>query len=432
MTENTVLDNNTSSIIKKEGIPKLRFPEFDTLWRQISFNDIFDILQNNTYARADLNYKIENTKNIHYGDILVKFNEYVDVQNNNVPFINSEKNLSKFKSESYLRDGDIIVADTAEDETVGKVTEISNTNEQKVLSGLHTIPCRPKRKFAPMFLGFYMNSESFHKQLIPLITGIKVSSISKTSIATTTISVPLFEEQEKISKFMIAINNMIKEQESNISILETYNRGLKMDILSQKIRFKDDSGNQYPDWEKAKLDEVFIERNTTQTITSDAPLLSFTIEDGVINPKDKKTNKRDFLIKDIDNKKFSLTEYNDIIYNPANLKFGAIHRNKLGRGVVSPIYAIFYTKENPVFMEYVVTNPIFIKKSLKYLEGTVIKLMTLKPKDFLLMDIYLPCLEEQEKIANFLTSLDNVLQEEKNYLEYLKTIKKGLLQQMFV
>ena len=432
MTENTVLDNNTSSIIKKEGIPKLRFPEFDTLWKQISFNDIFDILQNNTYARADLNYKIENTKNIHYGDILVKFNEYVDVQNNNVPFINSEKNLSKFKSESYLRDGDIIVADTAEDETVGKVTEISNTNEQKVLSGLHTIPCRPKRKFAPMFLGFYMNSESFHKQLIPLITGIKVSSISKTSIATTTISVPLFEEQEKISKFMIAINNKIKEQESNISILETYKKKKKMDILSQKIRFKDDSGNQYPDWEKAKLDEVFIERNTTQTITSDAPLLSFTIEDGVINPKDKKTNKRDFLIKDIDNKKFSLTEYNDIIYNPANLKFGAIHRNKLGRGVVSPIYAIFYTKENPVFMEYVVTNPIFIKKSLKYLEGTVIKLMTLKPKDFLLMDIYLPCLEEQEKIANFLTSLDNVLQEEKNYLEYLKTIKKGLLQQMFV
>ena len=66
MTENTVLDNNTSSIIKKEGIPKLRFPEFDTLWKQISFNDIFDILQNNTYARADLNYKIENTKNIHY------------------------------------------------------------------------------------------------------------------------------------------------------------------------------------------------------------------------------------------------------------------------------------------------------------------------------------------------------------------------------
>ena len=215
-------------------------------------------MQNNTYARADLNYKIKNIKNIHYGDILVKFNEYVDVQNNNVPFINNEKNLSKFKSESYLRDGDIIIADTAEDETVGKVTEISNTNEQKVLSGLHTIPCRPKRKFASMFLGFYMNSESFHKQLIPLITGIKVSSISKTSIATTTISVPLFEEQEKISKFMIAINNMIKEQESSISILETYNKGLISKIFKQEIRFKDDNGNEFPDWIECKLKDLYI------------------------------------------------------------------------------------------------------------------------------------------------------------------------------
>ena len=292
---------------------------------------------------------------------------------------------------------------------------------------------RKKAEINSYFLNYYINSPIFKHELHKKIIHVAFpKKINLGDIGSCYIKIPILTEQEKIASFLTSIDNLISTQESNISILETYNRGLKMDILSQKIRFKDDSGNQYPDWEKAKLDEVFIERNTTQTITSDAPLLSFTIEDGVINPKDKKTNKRDFLIKDIDNKKFSLTEYNDIIYNPANLKFGAIHRNKLGRGVVSPIYAIFYTKENPVFMEYVVTNPIFIKKSLKYLEGTVIKLMTLKPKDFLLMDIYLPCLEEQEKIANFLTSLDNVLQEEKNYLEYLKTIKKGLLQQMFV
>lgn len=144
-------------------------------------------------------------------------------------------------------------------------------------------------------------------------------------------------------------------------------------MLVPKLRFKREDGTDYPEWETRQLHNVFVERNETQTIAEDAPLLSFTIEQGVINPEDKKTNKRDFLIKDKDNKKYALTEYNDIIYNPANLKFGAIHRNKLGRGVVSPIYAIFHTGENPIFMEYIVTNPVFIKKSLKYLEGTVIK-----------------------------------------------------------
>lgn len=81
-----------------------------------------------------------------------------------------------------------------------------------------------------------------------------------------------------------------------------------------------------------------------------------SLEEGVIDPEDRKTNKRDFLIKDEDNKKYLLTEFNDIIYNPANVVFGAIHRNSYGRGCVSPIYRIFYTSEDPVFMGYVVRN----------------------------------------------------------------------------
>lgn len=198
-----------------------------------------------------------------------------------------------------------------------------------------------------------------------------------------------------------------------------------------KLRFKREDGTDYPDWKSKQLHSIFIERNETQTITEDAPLLSFTIEQGVINPEEKKTNKRDFLIKDKDNKKYALTEYNDIIYNPANLKFGAIHRNKLGRGVVSPIYAIFQTDENPVFMEYIVTNPVFIKKSLKYLEGTVIKLMTLKPRDFLLMKCCIPCIEEQEKIADFLSTVDEVIAQSEAEAQNLEQQKKAAMQKIF-
>ena len=202
-------------------------------------------------------------------------------------------------------------------------------------------------------------------------------------------------------------------------------------MLVPKLRFKREDGTDYPDWKSKQLHSIFIERNETQTITEDAPLLSFTIEQGVINPEEKKTNKRDFLIKDKDNKKYALTEYNDIIYNPANLKFGAIHRNKLGRGVVSPIYAIFQTDENPVFMEYIVTNPVFIKKSLKYLEGTVIKLMTLKPRDFLLMKCCIPCIKEQEKIADFLSTVDEVIAQSEAEAQNLEQQKKAAMQKIF-
>ncbi|WP_418819129.1 restriction endonuclease subunit S [Ruminococcus sp.] len=198
-----------------------------------------------------------------------------------------------------------------------------------------------------------------------------------------------------------------------------------------KLRFKADDGSQFPDWEKKKLSDIFVERREMQCIDDEYKLLSFTIEQGVINPEDKKTNKRDFLMKDKASKKFLRTEYNDIIYNPANLKYGAINRNKLGKGLLSPIYAIFYTEQNAVFMESIVRNPDFIKRTLKYLEGTVIKLMTLKPRDFLRMKSYIPCLEEQQEIAEFLSTIDTVIAKQKETVSAWEKRKKGVMQKLF-
>ena len=95
--------------------------------------------------------------NIHYGDILVKFDEILDIKKENLPLIEDVKVISKFKN-SFLQNGDIVIADTAEDETVGKCSEIAGVTQEKVISGLHTIPYRPKCKFGPGYLGFYLNS----------------------------------------------------------------------------------------------------------------------------------------------------------------------------------------------------------------------------------------------------------------------------------
>lgn len=240
-------------------------------------------------------------------------------------------------------------------------------------------------------------------------------------------------EQVKISTYFSTLDHLITLHQRKCYCLKKLRDGIIQKILSRELRFKRADGREFENWVTKELWEILTERKVSQTITEDAPLLSFTIEQGVIKPQDKKTNKRDFLIKDKETKKFALTEVDDIIYNPANLKYGAIHRNKLMRGVVSPIYAIFYTEQNPAFMEYVVKNPIFIKKSMKYLEGTVIKLMTLKPRDFLKLKVEIPAsLEEQKIIADFLMKFDETIDAEQKRIEKWKELKKGLLQQMFV
>ena len=175
-----------------------------------------------------------------------------------------------------------------------------------------------------------------------------------------------------------------------------------------KIRFKG-----FTDvWEQRKLNELLTQRVEHQTISSDAPLLAFSYAEGVINPEDKKTNKRDFIMIDKYNKVFSRTEMNDIIYNPANVIHGAIHRNRLGTGVVSPIYKIFKCNENvsPRYMGERLHTDKFISEIVKYIEGTVIKLRTLAPEKFVEMEIEIPKnIEEQELIGKTFEQIDNLI-----------------------
>lgn len=178
-------------------------------WEQRKLGEIFEYLQNNTLSRDSLNYKNPNIKNIHYGDILVKFDEILDGSNKDIPYINSEVDLSKF-SKSLLRDGDIIFSDTAEDDTVGKAIELQNVNAPFILSGLHTIPCRPIIPFGKGYLGNFLNSASYRLQLRPLVQGIKVSSISKSALKDTMIEYPInLDEQEKIGSLFYYIAKMI-------------------------------------------------------------------------------------------------------------------------------------------------------------------------------------------------------------------------------
>ncbi len=212
------------------NVPTLRFAEFAEQWEQKTFDETFSILSNNTLSRAELNYENGNYKNIHYGDVLIKFSAFIDVSSPEVPYINDENSSSKLDN-ILLQDGDIIIADTAEDFTVGKATEVENIDEIKVVSGLHTIPCRPKIKFSPRYLGYYVNSPAYHNQLIPFIQGVKVSSISKTLIKKTFVSFPSLSEQTKIADFLSCLDKKIETQNKIIKHRKSLIFSLVIEIL---------------------------------------------------------------------------------------------------------------------------------------------------------------------------------------------------------
>jgi type I restriction enzyme S subunit len=201
-------------------IPEIRFKGFDGNWESQKLGDITQSIQNNSLSREKLNYTSGEAKNIHYGDILVRFGETLDPSKPYVPFITDIDSVIKLRT-NRLQSGDVIIADAAEDFSVGKCTELINVNSRVVVAGLHTIAIRPTLNFAPAFLGYFMNSSAYHGQLLPLMQGTKVLSISKTALKETRIFFPKsFEEQQKIGSYFQKLNKLINKQATQIKKLK--------------------------------------------------------------------------------------------------------------------------------------------------------------------------------------------------------------------
>ncbi|GIV30504.1 MAG: hypothetical protein KatS3mg028_1570 [Bacteroidia bacterium] len=164
-------------------IPKLRFPEFKDsgAWEVKRLGEVFTFISTKSYSRDQLNYENGIIKNIHYGDIHTKFKSLFDVTKESVPFLNSEViQKSKINDEQYCREGDLIFADASEDlNDIGKCIEIINTNDEKIVAGLHTLHARQKEKFLTLKFGAYLFQSSLTRgQIQRESQGAKVLGIS--------------------------------------------------------------------------------------------------------------------------------------------------------------------------------------------------------------------------------------------------------------
>jgi type I restriction enzyme S subunit len=212
----------------KNGLntPEVRFAGFTDLWEQREFNLFFDCsIPNNTLSRANLSFEVGEIKNVHYGDVLIKFGASIDVEKDAIPSI-IHANEENYRNQ-FLQNGDVIMADAAEDETVGKASEIVNSGNLKVVSGLHTIVCRPREKKQPYFLGYYINSQSYHSQLIPLMQGTKVSSLSRTNLSKTYVCYPSdSEEQANIGSFFKNLDDLITLHQRKLDKLKNVKKSM--------------------------------------------------------------------------------------------------------------------------------------------------------------------------------------------------------------
>ena len=405
---------------EKRRVPKLRFPGFTEDWEQRKLVDIFEYLQNNTLSRESLNYKVPNIKNIHYGDILVKFDEILNGDNSDIPFINSDIDLSKY-SKSLLADGDIIFSDTAEDDSVGKAIELQNVNEPFILSGLHTIPCRTLIPFGKGYLGNFLNSDAYRIQLKPLVQGIKVSSISKSALKDTTIKYPnKLEEQEKIGTLFSEITALITLHQRKLEHLN-----LKKKALLQKLFPK--NGERYPElrfpgftdaWEQRKLSEV-----TTCFDNLRVPVMASDRVPGKI-PYYGANGIQDYVSGHTHSGEFVLIAEdgaNDLNDYPIQYVNGAIWVNNHAH-----VIAGYKEKLENKFLSYSLKT---VKMTTFIVGGGRSKLNL---KALLEIPISMPNYDEQCVIGKFIETIDKNITLHQRKLDHLKLQKKALLQQMFV
>ena len=378
-----------------------------------------------------MNYDTGSVKNIHYGDIHTKFPSIVSVNDNNdIPFINNEVDLSKYSQDQYLQNGDLIIADASEDyEDIGKAIEVKDINDEKVLAGLHTILARDKNNITVNGFKAYLFSTNSLKTKIKIIAnGISVLGISKNNLSKLTVNVPSKQEQNDVVEFISLIDNKIKLLEQKHQYYQDFKKFLMQQIFAQKLRF-----NFSDEWKIVKLESLIKKGKAGGTPSStnsdyyngDIPFLSIKdmTEQGKYILKTEKTITEEGL----NNSSAWIIPKNSLLYSIyASIGLVAINRSEISTS--QAIYGIIL--KDGVSLEYMYYYLTYFKKNIhKYIEtGTQGNLNAKLLKSF---EILLPSLEEQEIIVNVLSIVDEKIENSKKEIEKINEFKKGLLQQMF-
>ena len=246
---------------------------------------------------------------------------------------------------------------------------------------------------------------------------------------------PSFPEQTKIANFLTAVDELITQLTQKCDLLAQYKKGVMQQIFSQQLRFKDDDGRDFPEWEECSLKEI-AERVTRKNREDNKNVLTISAQQGLIN-QELFFNKS-VAAKDLTN--YYLLHNGDFAYNKSysnGYPMGAIKcLNRYEKGVVSTLYICFKFKDAHLnsFFEHYFESGIHNKEIEKVAQEGARNhgLLNIGLDDFFSIYLQIPSFAEQAKIANFLTAIDDKINNTQAQLAAVKQYKQGLLQQMFV
>lgn len=378
------------------NIPTLRFPEFNGEWELKKLGETCEIKTGN----KDTQNKVDNG--------LYPF----FVRSNTVERINSYS----FDGEAVLTSGDGV--------GVGKNFHYVNGRfdfHQRVYS---------LRNFKKEYFGkfiYSLFSEKFYDRVIRLSAKNSVDSVRMDMISEMNIFFPTLTEQQKIATFLTAVDEKLQAMKQKKTLLEQYKKGVMQQIFLQEIRFTDENGDGFSDWEE-KNGNLIFESVSDKNHNSDLPILAITQEFGAI-PRDLIDYSVSVTEKSIES--YKVVQIGDFIISLRSFQGGIEYSNY--KGICSPAYIILrsHIQINNLFYKTYFKTDGYIKELQKNLEGIRDGKM-ISFKYFSDIKLPLPSLKEQNKIANFLSAIDDKINQCQTQIANTEVWKKGLLQQMFV
>ena len=358
----------------------------------------------------------------------------LDAQNDELPFITG-RSKDDFKG-ALLQNGDIIIADTAEDETTGKVCEIVNIQDKDVVAGLHTMVCRPKNKTAEGYFGYYMNSSSYHHQLLPLMQGIKVLSLSKTNVQKTTVKYPKDKaEQQKIADCLRRIDTLITLHQRKYEKLVNIKKSMLDKMFPQngasvpEIRFK---GFTDP-WEQRKISELAEKTygGGTPTTSNEAfwnGNIPWIQSSDIVDGKLMGVEPRKYITQTGLNSSATQLVPKDSIAIITRVGVGKLAYMPFSYSTSQDFLSLSKLNTEPFFTVYACYKK--LQSELNTVQGTSIKGIT---KDELLAKtISVPVYSEQKQIGSFFIQLDTLITLHQRKLEKLAQIRKAFAERCFL
>lgn len=376
---------------KLKNIPSLRFPEFNEEWEKKKLGDIGDV---------KMCRRIFNDETLSEGDIpffkIGSFGKVADA------FITKELFLEYREKFSYPKKGNVLISAAG---TIGRLVIYNGEDSYYQDSNIVWID-NDETLVTDKYLYYILQLAKFKTE------GGTIQRLYNSILKSTKFGCSTLKEQTKIASFLTAVEDKLQALKQKKTLLEQYKKGGMQKIFSQELRFKDDNGNKYPNWEEKKLNEVANKKSSNIS----ANKIEDNFGDYIIYGASGILKKVDFYKEEDD--------YISIIKDGAGV--GRLLYCK-GQSSVLGTMEIIRPNEgiNTYYLYCLLSNIDFVK----YVTGSTIPHIYFK--DYSSELCGLPCLEEQTKIANFLSAIDDKINHCEVQIEKTEVWKKGLLQQMF-